>query len=135
MVNFVAAIGLKLISIDIPELSYRNLVDGITIGTNDESVNSDIEQASDKSLALAQSKALLIISEGEGHLLIFKNSNIYLSRKFTIKSVDSIKDEDLEDTLVLEIQRSLDYFERQTDENIPNTILFIKLTFTIYYYS
>lgn len=125
LVNFVAAVGLKLISIDIPELSYRNLVDGITIGANDENVTLDIEQASGQSLALAQSKALLIIGEGEGHLLIFNNSNIYLSRKFPIRSVDSIEDDDLEDTLVLEIQRSLDYFERQTDEIIPNTILFI----------
>jgi MSHA biogenesis protein MshI len=125
LVNFVAAIGLKLISIDIPELSYRNLVDGIAIVTNDENVTLDIEQASDKSLALVQSKALLIIGEGEGHLLIFKNSNIYLSRKFPIRSVDSIENDELEDTLVLEIQRSLDYFERQTDEIIPNTILFI----------
>ena len=76
-------------------------------------------------MELVQSKALLIISEGEVHLLIFKNSNIYLSRKFPIRAVDSIENNELEDTLVLEIQRSLDYFERQTDEIIPNTILFI----------
>jgi MSHA biogenesis protein MshI len=125
LVNFVDAIGLKLISIDIPELSYRNLVDGITIETHDESVTLDVEKTIDQSLALAQSKALLIIGEGEGHLLIFKNSNIYLSRKFPIRSVENIEDDDLEDTLVLEIQRSLDYFERQTNEIIPNTILFI----------
>lgn len=123
--NFVAEIGLKLISIDIPELSYRNLIDHIAAAQTDSYVMSDVETNIEHKLSLGQSTALLIVCEGEGHLLIFKDGNIYLSRKFSFRSAGDKEIDSLEDALIVEIQRSLDYFERQTGEVIPNTILFI----------
>ena len=62
-----------------------------------------------------QSFALLTLTAGNGLLSVYHDTDLYVSREFMI-GIDQLElasreDESVFDTLLLEIQRSLDYFE------------------------
>ncbi len=62
-----------------------------------------------------QSFALLTLTAGNGLLSVYHDTDLYVSREFMIGidqlELASSEDESVFDTLLLEIQRSLDYFE------------------------
>lgn len=62
-----------------------------------------------------QSMALLALAAGKGWLSVYHDTDLYVSREFMI-GIDQLElassdDESIFDALLLEIQRSLDYFE------------------------
>lgn len=94
-VDVVTASGLKLEMLDIPELSLSALL-----------------AASDQG---EDCIALLSFYDGEGMLAIYKNEDLYVQRDVRLglrhlKARDS-DDSDLFDRILLELQRSMDYFE------------------------
>lgn len=98
VMGVVKSAGLKLSSIDISELAMRNLT-----------LFSEQERA----VAVAR------LSEGRGSVSIFRNGDLYLSRQFQLSYNAGLLDDLPDDVLALEIQRSLDYFERQMGQAPP----------------
>lgn len=93
--------GLVLNAIDIEELSLGNL----------------IEQKSHE-----RGVAVVHIREGAGMLAIYRGGNLYLSRQFRLEYNGGLLDEIPSDAFALEVQRSLDYFERQMGQSPPSII-------------
>jgi len=98
------AAELDLHSIDIAELALRNLV----------------EACCDTKRGLA----LVKLVQGGGQLQIYREGNLYLSRQFSLAYKAGLFDDLPEDALILELQRSLDYFERQMRQ-VPPSHVFI----------
>jgi MSHA biogenesis protein MshI len=92
----------QLKTIDIPEFALRNLAE----------VCSDTRRG----------VALVCIQQGGGSLQIIRDGNLYLSRQFSLSYNAGLLDELPADALILELQRSLDYFERQMRQNPPSHI-------------
>lgn len=90
--------GLKLSSIDISELAMRNL----TLFSPEE-----------RAVAIAR------VREGGGSVSIFRHGDLYLSRQFQLDYNAGLLDDLPDDALALEVQRSLDYFERQMGQAPP----------------
>ncbi len=103
LVDVSVDLGLSLQAIDIPELSFRNY----------------IEQFVDADRACT----FVVIKNTVGRLCIFKGGNLYLSRSFSLNYGGGLTDPLPEDDVVLEIQRSLDYYERQLGEVQPDRIV------------
>ena len=103
IINVVDDLDLNLITIDIPEFSYRNALDYYS--HNHHGV------------------ALILINSNEGKLLIIKEGNIYFSRRFSVDYTSDENSKILEEDIVLELQRSLDYYERQMGQSSPGEIL------------
>ena len=102
--EMVSDAGLTLSSIDIPELVLRNL--GL--------IKSGVEDT--RGLAIAR------IYEGGGSVSLFRAGNLYLSRQFKLGYGGGLLDEIPADSLNLEIQRSLDYYERQMGLAPPHVL-------------
>ncbi len=98
-------LGLDLKAIDIPELTMRNILDHYS---------SNAERG----------VALISLKRGEGKLLIIRKGNIYFSRRFSLTYESEGENEFPEDMIVLELQRSLDYYERQMGQVSPAEIIF-----------
>ena len=98
VIDVVKHAGLKLSSIDISELAIRNL----TLFSKEE-----------------RAVAVTRVREGGGAVSIFRNGDLYLSRQFQLNYNAGLLDDLPDDTLALEIQRSLDYFERQMGQAPP----------------
>ncbi|MFT5082905.1 MAG: MSHA biogenesis protein MshI [Lentisphaeria bacterium] len=96
LIAMVKAAGLTLASIDIGEMALRNLA-LVKSGGQDDS----------RGVAIAR------IAEGGGTLALYKKGNLYLSRQFKLTYGGGLLDDLPGDMLALEIQRSLDYYERQ----------------------
>lgn len=94
--------GLRLNAIDIPELVLRNLA----------------ETCCDTQRGIA----LVKLQQGGGSLHIFRAGNLYLSRQFSLAYNAGLLDDLPAEALVLELQRSLDYFERQMRQVPPSHI-------------
>ena len=94
-VDSIKSAGLKLEAIDIHDLVGKNL--------------DCIQQG------VGRTQAILSLSENSGFLSIFHDTDLYVSRGFKIgiNQIEqaSSEDQDAYDSLLLEIQRSLDYFE------------------------
>jgi MSHA biogenesis protein MshI len=94
-VDSVKTTGLSLEAIDIHDLVGKNL--------------SFIQQGA------GQTQAILTLAENSGLLSIFHDTDLYVSRDFRIgiKQIEQVDSEDQSayDSLLLEIQRSMDYFE------------------------
>jgi MSHA biogenesis protein MshI len=101
-VAFAKAAGLNLKNIDIPELVLRNLA----------------ETCCDTKRGVAVVK----LHQGGGNLQIIRDGNLYLSRQFSLSYNAGLLDDLPGDALVLELQRSLDYFERQMRQVPPSHI-------------
>ncbi len=93
---------LNLQSIDIPELCLRNLA----------------QACCDTKRGIA----LVKLGQGGGSLQIIRDGNLYLSRQFALAYNAGLLDDLPGDALVLELQRSLDYFERQMRQTPPSHV-------------
>jgi MSHA biogenesis protein MshI len=93
---------LRLQSIDIPELVLRNLA----------------QQCCDTKRGIA----LVKLGQGDGSLHIIRDGNLYLARQFSLSYNGGLLDELPAEALVLELQRSLDYFERQMRQSAPSHV-------------
>lgn len=113
IVSFVKDIGLSLVTIDIEELAYRNFFERAAAHVQDQ-----------ESILNERGVAVIHIAENEGRLLIIKNGNLFLSRRFSIGYGAGVFDELPEDEIILELQRSLDYYERQMRQAPPAEIVF-----------
>ena len=100
--QLVCEAGLKLNSIDINELALRNLASTINSG--------------ERSIAIA------LLSPGRACVNVYGNDALYLSRHFDIPWKGGLMDDLPGDALALELQRSLDYFERQMRQPPPKQI-------------
>jgi len=96
--------GLSLKAIDIPELALRNLAEACC----------DTERGI----------ALVKLVQGGGSLQIFRGGALYLSRQFSLPYNGGLLDDLPADALILELQRSLDYFERQMRQ-VPPTHVYL----------
>lgn len=95
--------GLLLESIDIDEMAVRNL--GNRLSADKRGV------------------AMVVLRQGQGSLALVKEQQLYLSRSFTIDYSGGLLDDIPEEALVLELQRSFDYYERQLGQVPPSTII------------
>ncbi|RYY01673.1 MAG: MSHA biogenesis protein MshI [Gammaproteobacteria bacterium] len=102
LVSQAKAAQLDLQSIDIPELALRNLA----------------QSCYDTKRGIA----LVKLAQGGGSLQIIRDGNVYLSRQFSLAYNAGLLDDLPADALVLELQRSLDYFERQMRQTPPSHI-------------
>jgi len=68
--------------------------------------------------------AIVRLQEGKGVVSLYRNGNLYLSRQFHIQYGGGLLDDIPVDTFNLEVQRSLDYFERQMAQ-VPPAALYI----------
>lgn len=66
--------------------------------------------------------ALVKLGQGGGSLQIMRNGNVYLSRQFSLSYNAGLLDDLPAEALVLELQRSLDYFERQMRQSPPSHV-------------
>ena len=101
-VNLARATGLELKNIDISELTLRNLA----------------ETCCDTKRGVA----IVKLQQGGGSLQIIRDGNLYLSRQFSLAYNAGLLDDLPGDSLVLELQRSLDYFERQMRQVPPSHV-------------
>ena len=94
-VECIKSTGLKLMAIDVPSLVGPNL--------------KNVQQAAGQTLAV------LSLTESAGFLNIYHDTDLYVSRDFKIGTTQlsqvTADDESTYDSLLLEIQRSMDYFE------------------------
>lgn len=107
VVAMITAAGLQLDSIDIPEMAMRNLVSTCTDDTNGLAV-----------IDLRHNGSLLNLSRG---------GSIYLTRHLSTQVADDVMGnhewDAVKERLVLEIQRSLDYYESQMGQGHINRVL------------
>lgn len=87
----------------------------------------DIDEMSSRNLALAAAPgprgvALVHINEGRGAMTLVKDDCLYLSRNFTLNYQGGLFDDLPVDALILELQRSFDYYERQLGQVPPANI-------------
>lgn len=99
------ATGLHLLAVDIAELSLRNLAVAL------------VEPAYD-----TRGVAIVRIKRGSGSVCVFRAGNLYLSRQFDLNYKGGLLDALPDETLALELQRSLDYCERQLGQPAPSVI-------------
>jgi MSHA biogenesis protein MshI len=103
--DLVEASGLKPSVIDIAELAMRNLT-----------LLLPAEETESRGVVIVR------IREGAGNLGLYRDGSLYLSRQFDLKYGAGLLDDLPADDLVLEIQRSLDYSERQMGQAPPSAI-------------
>jgi MSHA biogenesis protein MshI len=103
--QYIESLGLQLDAIDIPELAYRNYI--------------EISDYQEKNIAL------VLLKKNYGKLIVLKNGEIYFSRSFSVNYRGGLFDELPESDIVLELQRSLDYYERQLKQSVPSDIVII----------
>lgn len=108
LVDLVNACGLELVAIDIAELALSNLV---------------------ARLDTSQRGAALVHMRGRyGQMVVGKGDMLYLSRRLDV-SIDDLHDasqqENALQSLALEMQRSLDYYESQLGQVPPAKIRFV----------
>ncbi|BFM19886.1 MSHA biogenesis protein MshI [Gilvimarinus japonicus] len=94
--------GVALQSIDIPELALGQLATAC--------------------LDTSRAIGLVHLIPGGGTLLLIRDSELYLARNFKLDFNGGLLDDLPAEALVLELQRSLDYFERQMRQVPPSHI-------------
>jgi MSHA biogenesis protein MshI len=102
LVAHAKAAGLVLNAIDIPEMALRNLA----------------ETCCDTKRGIA----LVKLVQGGGSLHIIRDGNLYLSRQFSLSYNAGLLDDLPAEALILDLQRSLDYFERQMRQVPPSHV-------------
>lgn len=105
LIDMVRESELELEAIDIGEMALRNL-----------SLLQDEGGADARGVGFAR------ITEGSGTVSLYRGGNLYLSRQFQINYRGGLLDELPLDNLILEFQRSLDYYERQMGQAPPGVI-------------
>ncbi len=95
---------LDLNAIDIGELALRNVVSQLPVNE--------------------QGALVLSLAERSGLLVVIKQSEVYLARRFELGFDDLLLgDERMFDDLVLQLQRSLDFFESHFAQALPAKVL------------
>lgn len=105
IVELIKAVDLQLESIDINELVMRNLASSLID-----------PQFDGRGVAIAR------LRQGRGSVSLFKKGNLYLSRQFDLEYQAGLLEDLPEDILSLELQRSLDYYERQMGQAPPGVV-------------
>lgn len=100
----VNAADLELAYIDIFELALRNITERLDVGQ--------------------RGVAMVRLLQGQATLALVREGNMYLSRQFDLPYNAGLLDDLPEDQLVLELQRSLDYYERQMGQ-VPPAHIFL----------
>lgn len=108
LVDWIGQSGLTLRSIDIGELALSQL--NRVIAANDGFSES------------SRARVMVRVAAGAGEILIFRQNFLYLARSFSLGYLGGEKDPLPAEQLVLEIQRSIDYFERQMGQTPPISI-------------
>ena len=101
---FIQDIGLNLVAIDIPELAYRNYF--------------EMSEHKDTNVAL------VLVKQSYGKLVVLNKGNVCFSRSFFVNYGGGLFDDIPENEIVLELQRSLDYYERQMRQVMPTAVIF-----------
>ena len=105
LINLVHEAGLSLQSIDIAELALRNFAAAL------DSANVGV--------------AVVHLRDKYGQMVVCRGETLYLSRRLEL-SYDDLQDasrqEDAVQSLALEMQRSMDYFESQLGQAPPSVI-------------
>lgn len=96
---------LQLKAIDINDLVMRNLA-----------TNLIDPQFEGRGVAIAR------LRQGRGSVSLFKKGNLYLSRQFDLDYQAGLLEDLPIDILALELQRSLDYYERQMGQAAPGVV-------------
>lgn len=65
---------------------------------------------------------VLKVEGGNGLLIIYKQSHLYFARDFLVPSASLLSESDMSQTLAVEVQRSIDFFEGQTGLTTPKHI-------------
>lgn len=104
-----AKIALK--NIDIGELALRNIADHVK--------------------GIDRGACVIRLRQGRGCLTLIKQQQVYLSRQFDINYNAGLLDELPEESLILEIQRSIDYYERQQGQVPPSHFIFCGENLTV----
>lgn len=105
IVDDMSKLGLNLKIIDIPELALRN-------------ISALYEED-------GSSSALILLHPHDSQLIITKDKSLYMSRRFSYninfanEDLSNLKDNKILDRLILEIQRSFDYFQSQMRQLPP----------------
>ncbi|WP_228151080.1 type IV pilus biogenesis protein PilM [Tamilnaduibacter salinus] len=105
-VSLVHDAGLDLESIDIAHLALRNAAEAL--------------DADERGLALVH------LREDAGQMVICRGATLYLSRRLDVVAdhlSDAARQDDAIQSLALEMQRSLDYFESQLGQAPPRTVV------------
>lgn len=105
LIEMVRESELELEAIDIGEMALRNL-----------SLLQDEGQADARGVGFAR------VTEGSGTVSLYRGGNLYLSRQFQLNYPAGLLDELPVDSLILEFQRSLDYYERQMGQAPPGVM-------------
>ncbi len=105
VIQLVHASGLKLESIDIGELAVRNIARRLLCDDDNE-----------RGIAVSR------IQKASGSVYIYRGGNLYLARTFNLNYNGGLMDDLPEEDLALEIQRSLDYYERQMGQAPPSVV-------------
>lgn len=105
LIEIVGDLGLRLNAIDIGELAIRNLA-----------VRLLEENEAERGVAIAR------IGRGSGSVYIYRAGNMYLARSFAIDYNGGLLDDLPQESLALELQRSMDYYERQMGQAPPAKI-------------
>ncbi len=100
----VSAADLELAYVDIFELALRNITEKLDVGQ--------------------RGVAMVRLLQGQATLALMREGNMYLSRQFDLPYNAGLFDDLPEDQLVLELQRSLDYYERQMGQ-VPPAHIFL----------
>lgn len=97
--------SLQLHAVDIGELALRNIANLLIC-----------DDQSRRGIAVAR------IRRGTGSMYIYREGDMYLARSFSLDYKGGLLDELPEENLALELQRSVDYYERQMGQAPPNVI-------------
>ncbi|MGH1371217.1 MAG: pilus assembly protein PilM [Cellvibrionaceae bacterium] len=100
----ISAAELELTYVDIFELALRNITEKLDVGQ--------------------RGVAMVRLLQGQATLALVREGNMYLSRQFDLPYNAGLFDDLPEDQLVLELQRSLDYYERQMGQ-VPPAHIFL----------
>lgn len=104
-VELVKAAGLRPSVFDVSELSLRNIA-----------LQLPSDQVQERGVVLVR------LRHGGGSLALYRDDSLYLSRQFELNYGGGLLDDLPADDLTLEIQRSLDYAERQMGQAPPAAI-------------
>lgn len=105
LISMVQQAGLRLGAIEISELSLRNL-----------SLLKPEGQAEGRGIGLVQ------LNQGKAIIYLYRSGNLYLSRQFNLDYSGGLLEEIPVDSFLLEVQRSLDYYERQMGQSPPSVV-------------
>jgi MSHA biogenesis protein MshI len=105
IINLFKKVDLRLDSIDINELVMRNLASNLID-----------PQFDGRGVAIAR------LRKNRGSVSLFRKGALYLSRQFDLDYQAGAPDTLPEQILALELQRSLDYYERQMGQAAPGVV-------------